>query len=174
MLTYNFIDSSYKSIMFKPSHYTRFLDQGIHNTRQRTLPCFSTIATGFCTYGERCQFIHDYRCKNEICYTKHKRILSKSNNNKSFNDIGHSLFFWPALTYQSETYEVPEDVLLQSMWYHYLISLSEDNIINQKENRSEINLITQKSRLEVFQNLSKNRNRLPIFTELERCHYPSG
>lgn len=131
-----------------------------------TLPCFSIVATGACTYGKRCHFKHDYRCINLNIDTR--KIDRKSN--KPFKDTGHALFFWPAQSYQSETYEVSDNVILQSMWHHYLLSLSPNNMFDEKE--YTYNFITKKRRLEVFQNLSKNR--LPIFADLSRGHNPSG
>ena len=145
-----------------------------HCTYSHTLPCFSMISTGFCSYRDRCMFIHDRRCKS---FGKRVKIIF-GNNKALHKDIGFCLFYWPGQSNNSDTYEVSEDRILQSLWHYYILSISSNNAL--PDEKEYYNHITGKLRLKVFEKLSSNsfetegeekhfefrNSRLPIFQNI--------
>ena len=61
---------------------------------KKHLPCINNIATGFCPYYERCDFIHDDRCINKKNYNnEYKKHITNSLKLDKEND----LFFYPQI-----------------------------------------------------------------------------
>ena len=95
--------------------------------------CFTHVSTGFCPYGNRCDFIHDPRVSGEIkSGTKLKDI--KTNDN---------LVYWPKNNKKSKSpnieYEVSctqnKDKYTKSIWNSFVKYLDNDTSCT-KENRN--------------------------------------
>ena len=115
------------------------------------LPCKNIISMGKCSYGSRCRFIHDYRC----LYNKYdNRIYDKTiSRRKPFAELDKDLFFWPEYYSEQGTYEPPDNSSIKSIWFHFINACN--NIILDDE-KTLVNGITGKKRLDIFISLSNN------------------
>ena len=59
------------------------------NTQVYRLPCKTQVATGFCPYRQRCQFLHDHRLAGSV---SSKLRMDKSSHRVSTEEDS---FFWP-------------------------------------------------------------------------------
>ena len=68
------------------------------------LPCFTFVATGYCPYHSRCQFIHPRRlqARREVHIIRGGR-----NSQRNLKDTSDS-FYWPTLAGPEGEYSVPE------------------------------------------------------------------
>lgn len=91
---------------------------------KNTLPCFSYISTGTCSYYDRCHFIHDPRVQSNFNF---KNIRAK-NYKKNCTDP----FFWPPNNFLSEnniTLYNPNgkndaEISSELLWYCFLANIS--------------------------------------------------
>lgn len=95
------------------------------NTQVYRLPCKTQVATGFCPYRQRCQFLHDHRLAGSV---SSKLRMDKSSHRVSTEEDS---FFWPMQPSFSSTntntkqeYNIrrnvhEQDPMIQSMWSHF-------------------------------------------------------
>ena len=122
----------------------------MNNSSKKVLPCKTFIATGYCMHGDRCDFIHDYRIKNNLNYYK---ILNKipQNDLDKFTKV-KPCFYYPSLNNSSlDRYWVSENKFYREkdLW---------DNEIYKKKYFNEVILkkkyFSEDKRLPVFIDIS--------------------
>jgi hypothetical protein len=124
---------------------------------KKHLPCINNVATGFCPYYERCDFIHDERCINKKNYNnEYKKHIT--NSLKLDKDKENDLFFYPQLNNYKKNYELNLNESSKiyyrevSMWNHFILYLRNNNSnMFLKSNKN----IYGKNRLDIFIQLSK-------------------
>ena len=110
------------------------------------LPCRTLISTGHCPYKNKCTFIHDLRCIN------YPYITNEKQKNK-FKTNSTDMFFWSQNSTHSNFYNINDyDMCTKSIWMHFLFFL------NMNGEFLDESLIVK--------NVITNRSRLPIFIEL--------
>lgn len=134
-----------------------------------TLPCFSMIATGGCSYECYCRFLHDERLLIDKKFGVKSGRLPKANDRRSTQEKGFVLFYWPPMQGTSvpnkgQHYEIGNGVsknysylCLVSMWDTYLQTVAdcnEEKFASESEARAVYNPVTNKRRLQVFRDLS--------------------
>lgn len=143
-----------------------------------TLPCFSMIATGDCSYENYCKFIHDrrLRCSCRIMHPTvyDRKEMNRRQKNQNATEKGFVVFYWPPMNvegpghYVDRKYHLPVNPMpgnskdysyscMVSMWEHFITFLNsptEQNLEFQAFGNS---------------NPYTNRPRLPVFRELSMC-----
>jgi len=154
-----------------------------------TLPCFSMIATGDCSYESYCRFIHDHRLKCSCMKLFNSQNTQNANQRrpKNYNagERGFVVFYWPPMGDQPHIphthrkYELPlpgtqyhsKDyayLCMASMWDHFLLFLQQSSQQSVDEGAltlsayQETNYVTGRSRLPVFRELSVRETRQSV------------
>ena len=91
---------------------------------KRELPCKTWISTGYCSYNNKCIYLHSYSIKSNFPAKIHS-------NHKSKEYYINDTLFWPKMKSTNNIidneYSVPypekenmHDIALYSMWNHYV------------------------------------------------------
>lgn len=155
-----------------------------------TLPCFSMIATGDCSYENYCKFIHDRRlkcnCRIMPPTVYDRKEMNRRQKNQNATEKGFVVFYWPPMNveghqghYVDRKYHLPVNPgpgnskdysysCMVSMWEHfitYLNSPAEQSIEFQAFGHG--NPYTNRPRLPVFRELSLSEVKKSVNDKLE-------
>ena len=135
----------------------------MNKNSKKILPCKTFIATGFCKYGDKCDFIHDYRIKKNVDYYKILKNIPQNDLDKFTNS--KCCFYYPSLNSSSEEkYWVSENKLYKEkeLWDNFLLTI---NLFKNK-NFKEINKKKYFSEVIFKEKYFSEANRLPVFIDL--------
>lgn len=156
-----------------------------------TLPCFSMIATGDCSYESYCRFIHDHRlkcsCMKMFSQQNAQNAYQRRPKNYNAGERGFVVFYWPPspdqphIPHTHRKYELPlpstqyhsKDYAYQcmaSMWDHFLLFLQQSSQQSPEGDEGDLtlsayqesNFVTGRSRLSVFRELSVRETRRSV------------
>lgn len=142
-----------------------------------TLPCFSMIATGDCSYENYCKFIHDRRLKC-TCRIMHptlfdRKEMNRRQKNQNATEKGFVVFYWPPMNVEGphshhvdRRYHLPPHSMhgghkdysyscMVSMWEHFIGHLTcQDEVNADLMAFNHVNPYTNRPRLPLFRELS--------------------
>ena len=135
----------------------------MNQNSKKILPCKTFVATGFFRHGDKCDFIHDFRAKNNVGYYK---ILNKipQNDLDKFTKVKPS-FYFPSLNNSSEDkYWVTENKFYREkdLWDNFLLTL---NLFKNK-NYKEINKKKFFTEVVFKKKYFSEDRRLPVFIDI--------
>lgn len=141
--------------------------------KSQTLPCFSMVSTGGCSYECYCKFVHDDRMLIDKRFGVKSGRLPRSHDRRNTTEKGFVLFYWPPMHGKTnaegkQRYDLhhaagklgPKNysyLCLVSMWNHYLDTIAMANaceFASDEEACAVVNPITKRKRLPIFRELS--------------------